>query len=154
MVPLQDCEGKHGEGGRQFRFLVHPAPSSLPAHTRPLEPSNVTTTGNGLRSTGSPDLPITRNDSKGSLDAAWCLATMGVCSQRVGARGEAVRMLDDVLRVDVAYVDGIALISLRGDVDADSVLALQVVLNELDPDSHVQVDMEQVDSWIPAASTC
>ena len=54
-------------------------------------------------------------------------------------------MLDDVLRVDVAYVDGMTLISLRGDVDADSVLALQVVLDELDPGDRVLIDMEQVD---------
>ena len=54
-------------------------------------------------------------------------------------------MVDDVLRVDVAYIDGMTLISLRGDVDADSVLALRVVFDELDPSSRVLVDMQQVD---------
>lgn len=54
-------------------------------------------------------------------------------------------MVDDVLRVDVAYIDGMTLISLRGDVDADSVLALRVVFDELDPGSRVLVDMQQVE---------
>ena len=54
-------------------------------------------------------------------------------------------MVDDVLRVAVSYAMGMTLISLRGDVDADSVLALQVVLDDLDFDNCVVVDMQQVD---------
>ncbi|MEO7371747.1 MAG: STAS domain-containing protein [Ilumatobacteraceae bacterium] len=53
-------------------------------------------------------------------------------------------MIDDVLRVDVSFLDGRVLIAPNGDIDADSVLALQAVLDEFNLERHMVIDMTRV----------
>ena len=53
-------------------------------------------------------------------------------------------MHDDVLQVDVSHVDGITWVTVDGEIDLDSAVALRAPLEKLDRDSHVLVDMADV----------
>ena len=53
-------------------------------------------------------------------------------------------MHDDILRVDVSHVDGITWLTVHGEVDADSALALRASLDQLHCEEHVCVDMAGV----------
>jgi anti-anti-sigma factor len=57
---------------------------------------------------------------------------------------ERPAMIDDVLRLDVSHLDGRALITIQGDIDADSIFTLQVVLDELVLEQHILIDLAQV----------
>jgi anti-anti-sigma factor len=53
-------------------------------------------------------------------------------------------VLDDVMRVDVSHTEGVCVLRLHGDIDADSILTLQVVFDEIGLQDSVVLDMEQV----------
>ena len=53
-------------------------------------------------------------------------------------------MDDQVLHVEVTYADRITVVVVTGEIDADSVIALQTPLSELSPQSHIRVDMSGV----------
>jgi stage II sporulation protein AA (anti-sigma F factor antagonist) len=53
-------------------------------------------------------------------------------------------MHETVLRIDVGYLDGLALVSPHGEIDMSSAFALRVALEEFDATTHVAVDMANV----------
>ena len=53
-------------------------------------------------------------------------------------------MQDDVLRVDVSYVDEMTMVEVHGEIDADSVLTLRAPLEQLSLERRVLVDMAGV----------
>ena len=53
-------------------------------------------------------------------------------------------MNDEVLRVEVTYAERITKVIVTGEIDADSMLALQSPLSELSPQSHILLDMSGV----------
>ena len=53
-------------------------------------------------------------------------------------------MDDEVLRVEVTDADRITVVIVTGEIDADSMLALQAPLSELSPQSHILLDMSAV----------
>ena len=53
-------------------------------------------------------------------------------------------MDDEALRVEVTDADRITMVVVTGEIDADSMLALQAPLSELSPHSHILLDMSGV----------
>ena len=53
-------------------------------------------------------------------------------------------MDDEALCVEVTYADRITVVTVTGEIDADSMLALQAPLSELSPRSHILLDMSGV----------
>lgn len=53
-------------------------------------------------------------------------------------------MDDEVLRIEIRHADGITLLTVAGEIDADSMLALQTPLDELALDGHTVLDMSGV----------
>ena len=53
-------------------------------------------------------------------------------------------MDEEVLRVEVTYADRITTVIVTGEIDFDSMLALQAPLSELSPQSHILLDMSGV----------
>jgi anti-anti-sigma factor len=50
----------------------------------------------------------------------------------------------DILRIDVAYIDAVAVVTVQGDIDAETAPTLRVALEQLDPQQDVYVDMARV----------
>ena len=53
-------------------------------------------------------------------------------------------MDDEAIRVEVTYGDRNIVVIVTGEIDADSMLALQAPLSELSPQSHILLDMSGV----------
>ena len=53
-------------------------------------------------------------------------------------------MDDEILRVEVTCADRITIVSVTGEIDADSMLALQAPLSDLSLQSHILLDMSGV----------
>lgn len=53
-------------------------------------------------------------------------------------------MHDEVLRIGVTHADGITEVTVTGEIDAASMLALQTPLSELSSQSHILLDMSGV----------
>ena len=53
-------------------------------------------------------------------------------------------MAEDLLHVGVSHLEKVALLTVRGDIDADTVTALQAALDELDVDRTIQINMAAV----------
>jgi anti-anti-sigma factor len=53
-------------------------------------------------------------------------------------------MDDEALRVEVRHADNVTVVTVTGEIDADSMLALRAPLYELNPGSHIVVDMSGV----------
>ncbi len=53
-------------------------------------------------------------------------------------------MAEGLLHVAVSHLDGVALLTVRGDIDADSVAVLQAVLDELAVETTIRIDMADV----------
>jgi anti-anti-sigma factor len=57
---------------------------------------------------------------------------------------EAGTMGDEILRVDVTHIDGVTVLTVEGEIDAASTLALQAPLNELSLERRIIIDMSGV----------
>jgi anti-sigma B factor antagonist len=53
-------------------------------------------------------------------------------------------MHDEPLCVEVTHADRISVVTVTGEIDVDSMLALQAPLSELSPQSHIVLDMSRV----------
>jgi anti-anti-sigma factor len=53
-------------------------------------------------------------------------------------------MAEDLLHVALTHLDGVAVLTARGDIDADSVTTLHAALNSLDMHTSIQLNMAEV----------
>jgi anti-anti-sigma factor len=50
----------------------------------------------------------------------------------------------NVLRIDVSYIDGLAVVMVHGDIDMGTAPTLRVALDQLDGHQHAYIDMANV----------